>query len=391
VLLVASATSGAIPHTRDLTGNRTSQTVDGQAGTLSYSPSSNRLTASSGTSAITYSHDNAGNLIGDGTATYTYSGRNRLTEVKQGANVVARYQHNGFGERVMKTLGGTAGPSTLFRYDEDGHLLGEYDGSGNLIQETVWLDDTPVATLMHTVPNQPIGASNPLEVYLVWADHLDTPRVITTSDAANTTVWTWDSDPFGTAQAAGSIAYNLRFPGQYFDAETGTHYNYFRDYDPAAGRYRQADPMGLADGPNRYAYAGSDPLVWLDDGGLRRWRNGRGQSARGPQNAGVTPKCDTCQGVNRNRNDYDGLTNVYSLRGPNGEIVKIGKGSGPDPKRCETQARRMRRSTGMQFECEIRRFFCGTLDATKYEDQLQDRLRRLGNSLPGNAPRPRPR
>jgi hypothetical protein len=134
VLLVASATSGAIPHTRDLTGNRTSQTVDGQAGTLSYSPSSNRLTASSGTSAITYSHDNAGNLIGDGTATYTYSGRNRLTEVKQGANVVARYQHNGFGERVMKTLGGTAGPSTPFSYGEDGYLLGEYDGSGTLTE-----------------------------------------------------------------------------------------------------------------------------------------------------------------------------------------------------------------------------------------------------------------
>jgi hypothetical protein len=79
------------------------------------------------------------------------------------------------------------------------------------------------------------------------------------------------------------------------------------------------------------------------------------------------------------------------MRGPNNEIHKIGKGSGEDLDRCEKQARKMTRQTGRGFSCGFRRFFCGTQDATKYESRLQDKLRGLGNSLPGNAPRRNPR
>ena len=114
-------------------------------------------------------------------------------------------------------------------------------------------------------------------IYYIHPDHLGTPRVITTSDATNTKVWEWgNSDAFGAnlpnedPSATGTaFKYNLRFPGQYFDQETGTHYNYFRDYDPATGRYIESDPIGLKGGINTYGYVSSQPLNFSDPNGLQ--------------------------------------------------------------------------------------------------------------------------
>jgi len=87
------------------------------------------------------------------------------------------------------------------------------------------------------------------DVFYVWTDQLGTPRTI--SDSANMIRWEWaHDDPFGNnapdenPAGVGSFAYNLRFPGQYYDSETGKHYNYFRDYDPSIGRYVESDPRG---------------------------------------------------------------------------------------------------------------------------------------------------
>ncbi len=60
----------------------------------------------------------------------------------------------------------------------------------------------------------------------------------------------------------------LRYQGQYFDAETGLHYNRFRYYDPDAGRFISQDPIGLAGGINLYQYA-PNPLSWIDPFGLK--------------------------------------------------------------------------------------------------------------------------
>ncbi len=73
-------------------------------------------------------------------------------------------------------------------------------------------------------------------------------------------MWHWDHDPFGNGAPTGSLAYNLRFPGQYFDKETGLHQNGFRDYDPTTGRYVQSDPIGLGGGMNTYGYVGASPI-----------------------------------------------------------------------------------------------------------------------------------
>lgn len=92
------------------------------------------------------------------------------------------------------------------------------------------------------------------------------------TDSTNTVVWEAVHHPFGQADIGlGSTqTNNIRFPGQYYDAETGYHYNYHRFYDPKTGRYLTPDPIGLAGGINPYVYAGGDPINFVDLLGLFR-------------------------------------------------------------------------------------------------------------------------
>jgi len=78
----------------------------------------------------------------------------------------------------------------------------------------------------------------------------------------------------GGTSFTSSVVCNLRFPGQYFDAETGLHYNFHRYYDPALGRYITEDP--IRDGLNWYAYAGSNPGNNVDPLGLEPTRSQAG-------------------------------------------------------------------------------------------------------------------
>ena len=116
------------------------------------------------------------------------------------------------------------------------------------------------------------GGSNPEPtaedtLYFVHTDNLGTPQVIT--DGNQNTVWEGRALPFGeTDIITNEIAFNVRFPGQYYDQETGLHYNYFRDYDPGLGRYIQSDPIGLQGGLNTFAYVGGNPLKYIDPFGL---------------------------------------------------------------------------------------------------------------------------
>ncbi|SFN73355.1 RHS repeat domain-containing protein, partial [Dokdonella immobilis] len=88
------------------------------------------------------------------------------------------------------------------------------------------------------------------------------------------TVWRWDSSPFGDTPAneapssLASFSYSLRFPGQQYDPETQSHYNYFRDYEPGTGRYLESDPIGLDSDVDTYAYIKSAPLQGMDYLGL---------------------------------------------------------------------------------------------------------------------------
>ncbi len=90
------------------------------------------------------------------------------------------------------------------------------------------------------------------------------------TDAAGVVVWAADYKPFGEATiTVSTITNNLRFPGQYFDAETGLNYNYIRDYAPMIGRYIEADPLGIRRGENHlYVYVENKPVILTDPTGL---------------------------------------------------------------------------------------------------------------------------
>jgi RHS repeat-associated protein len=112
-----------------------------------------------------------------------------------------------------------------------------------------------------------------VNIFYVHTDHLNTPRKVS-RPSDNKLEWRWDADPFGTAAVnqnpagLGTFLYNLRFPGQYYMAETGLNYNWNRDYDPATGRYIESDPLGLSAGINTYSYAESSPISNSDPSGL---------------------------------------------------------------------------------------------------------------------------
>ena len=104
-----------------------------------------------------------------------------------------------------------------------------------------------------------------------YPDHLGTPRAITKA-TDNAKVWEWrNDDPFWNnapnedpSNTGTAFKYNNRFPGQYFDQETNTSYNYFRDYDPNIGSYVQSDRIGLRGGINTFGYVGGNPLRYTD-------------------------------------------------------------------------------------------------------------------------------
>lgn len=237
--------------------------------TYGYDPL-DRLTAGTSTaSLISWTYDPNGNRQTQGGAaapayavsalTFAYNNRGRMASVT--ASGQTTYVYNVLGQRIQKS---GPGGTTVFVYDEAGHLLGEYTGAGALVQETVWLGDLPVLT---------IRPGAPVQLYYVHADHLGTPRTVTRS-SDNAIVWRWDSDPFGVAPAnsnpsgLGVFTYSLRYPGQYFDAETGLIYNYKRDFDPQTGRFVESDPIGLKAGWNTYAYVADKPVGFADPSGL---------------------------------------------------------------------------------------------------------------------------
>jgi len=261
-LYTAGGNAGSYGWTYDANGNRISQT--GVPLNVTIDPASNRMTSTTGARSTTYGYDTAGNTLTYSGNTFVYKNSGRMKTVTV-AGSTTTYFYNALGQRIKKN-GGVAG-TVLMVYDEAGHLMGEYNGTGGLVQETIWLGDIPVATLR---PGTPVA------INYVHTNHLNTP-VAVTRPSDNKLRWQWHPDAFGVGapnenpQSLGAIKYNLRFPGQYYDQETGQYYNYARDYDAQTGRYVESDPIGLAGGSfSTYGYVGNNPIRFTDTYGLSK-------------------------------------------------------------------------------------------------------------------------
>jgi RHS repeat-associated protein len=208
-------------------------------------------------SVRSYVFDNSDRITSDGVYSYAYNPLGRLIKVEQGTTTVAEYAYDPFGRRIKKTVSGT---TTHFHHDLQGRLIAETAGDGTPLRDYVYQNGNLVVIKLH---------GTQAGMYYVISDHLGTPQQIV--DSTGTVVWKAAFLPFGKAQIlTETITNNIRFPGQYFDAETGLHYNWNRYYDPETSRYLTADPIGLTGGLNLYAYVGGDPVNGIDPWGLTK-------------------------------------------------------------------------------------------------------------------------
>jgi RHS repeat-associated protein len=330
-----NATGSTAGFGYDANGNRSSSTrvlgTQSTSRTYAVGASSNQLTGftqsinGASSTSVTYGYNAHGDLVSDGLRSYTYDAEGRLAASTTGATDVSpttRYAHNALGQRVFKTeplyppgQGDEADPGFMqsliafftrlwnpatnqaeqlgyaYVYDENGTLISEAgSGGANSAGQASYIY-LPTAN-----GPMPIAAVINGATYAVHSDHLNTPRKL--SNDSGQPVWQWSYSAFGEDKptiaknrfanldttpnpgttSVSEVKFNLRYPGQYADEESGLFYNYFRSYDSRTGRYSQADPIGLDGGWNRFGYVGANPLVYVDPFGLDPWWKG-GRSA----------------------------------------------------------------------------------------------------------------
>lgn len=254
-LVQAAGPWGTLSFGYGLSGNRISETTDTGSTVYSYAVNTNKLTSATGEKAISFSYDNNGNTIVEDTKQYIYNQNQRLTQVVEAGNVLGEYVYDGQGRRVSKTTQ-NGSQTVIYHYSKHGLLISESTPSGTITAEYVYLNGNPLAKIEGS------------DVYYYHNDHLGTPMLMT--DETQSIVWQGEHLPFGKEHSVtGSITNNLRFPGQYYDAETGMNYNYFRNYNPMIGRYVEADPIGIEQGMNHlYGYVQNNPVNFSDPWGL---------------------------------------------------------------------------------------------------------------------------
>ena len=321
---------GTTTYSYDADGNRLTRTAANITESYNYSSTANLLqsTVKAGDTR-NFGYTANGNVNSDNRGTTTnltfgYGNRNRYNSLSTGA-ITASYKFNALGQRLIKTVGTT---TTHYHFNGNGQLIAESQASGTLIREYVWLDDMPMAQIENSgtvyfihpdhlnTPQkmtdanqnivwdneqQPFGetalpaltslgfnASKQFQMTLNGGPNYSYVIQTTTNlSPANWVSLATNTVPFTFTDAGAqnfharfyrvlylpnanlvSVTNNLRFSGQYFDAESGLNYNMMRNYDPTMGRYIENDPIGLAGGIDPYVYVANNPFNHVDSFGL---------------------------------------------------------------------------------------------------------------------------
>ena len=289
---------------------------------LGFSQTMTQTGGATSTATVSYAYDVNGALLTDGLRHYAYDSEGRLAAASLGwsssstkDDSITKYAHNAQAQRVFKTAPlfaftnppETATPSVLaaftaffeslwspstattqkagmsYVYDEDGTLIADTLTGG---ASTTWGQSAKYIYLPTASGPMPVAAIYGTKHYAIQSDHLNTPRRLIQSDGQ--VAWQWGYSAFGDEQptvasnrfantslnqsfgttTVSAVTFNLRYPGQYFDQESGLHYNLNRSLDTKTGRYSQSDPIGLDGGWNRFAYVSGNPLSITDSKGL---------------------------------------------------------------------------------------------------------------------------
>ncbi|MEU4732166.1 putative T7SS-secreted protein [Streptomyces sp. NPDC023588] len=214
--------------------------------------------------AVRYEHDGQGRIVlrqktrlsrKPDTWRYEWDAEDRLTAVTTPDGTVWRYAYDPLGRRISKQS-----PFETVHFTWDGTTLCEQTTE----DITLTWDHAGLRPLAQTERRKD---STDERFFAIVTDLIGTPTELVDESGelawrTRTTLWgttTWTRD---------ATAYTpLRFPGQYFDPESGLHYNHFRYYDPESARYLSQDPLGLVPAPNPATYV-NNPQTWSDPRGL---------------------------------------------------------------------------------------------------------------------------
>ncbi|WP_269465992.1 RHS repeat domain-containing protein [Burkholderia diffusa] len=193
---------------------------------------------------------------------YRYDGGHQLIAIEHADGARSEYEYDALGRRVAKhhTQADGARQTTLFMWDGDWMMQEVRTGRTSH-------EDRAVTYVPHPDHEGPLTRLADGQAWHYVTDHLGTPQEL--YDEQREVVWAVDLSAYGwtTSRLAHGVDNPIRFPGQYYDEESGLHYNRLRYYEAETGRYVSQDPIGLLGGSNHYSYTDRDPINKIDPSG----------------------------------------------------------------------------------------------------------------------------